>query len=87
MVGGDPALVVALVGAGGGGLAAGQRCGSLLLGSAVDLHGGAAALGLREEGLDVRRVHEVEGAGEEGGQEQVQEDAVGFRAFVSYVAS
>lgn len=78
VVRGDPALVVGLVGTGGGALAARQR---LLFGAGGDaglLDGAAAAaaLGRREQRLDVRLVHEVAGAGEGGREEQVQEDAV-----------
>ena len=82
MVGGDPALVVALVGAGGDGLAAGQRAGRGLLIAArlatLALRRGPAAAaalaGLREERLDVGLVYEVDGASEEAREEQVQED-------------
>ena len=69
---GDPALVVGLVGARGhgGGLASGENLDGLVL---LDLLGALARLG--EEGLDPGLVDEVEGAAEDSGKEEVEEDA------------
>ena len=74
----DPALVVGLaVGArhhgGLGGLVA--RDGRDELGLA-HLLGGPGPLGLREERLDPRLVNEVEGAREDGREDEVEEDTV-----------
>lgn len=79
----DPGLVVLLVGAGGaGGLVAREssilevrdgllerRCPTLALARRTLLR-------VREERADPRRVDEVERAGEEGSEEEVEEDAV-----------
>ncbi len=72
---GDPALIVALVGSGGGtgGLAA--RGGLRDLGLLDLLGGGLGATGLGEESLDPGLVHEVDGSAEETSQEEVEEDA------------
>lgn len=63
---GDPALVVVLPGGGG------DRFGG---GLGLGLLGAGGALGLGEEGLDPGLVDKVEGAGEGGGEEEVEEDA------------
>lgn len=75
MVVGDPALVVLLVGTGGGagGLVSGERLDDVDLPALLD--GGLGAARLREEGLDPGLVDEVESAAEDTGQEDVQEDA------------
>lgn len=77
MVLGDPGLVVALVSASGnaGRLGAGQRLSSFdrLLALLASARG---ALGLREERLDPGLVDEVEGAAEDSGQEEIQEDTI-----------
>lgn len=90
MVGRDPALVVAL----GAFTAAGStgrlvaREGSVGIGGdgslAALLAAGASAglLGLREERLDPSLVDKVQGRAEEAGEEQIQEDAVGFESAV-----
>lgn len=72
---GDPALIVVLARAGGSasGLGAGEGLSSLDL---LGLLGGAGALGLGEESLDPGLVDEVEGTGEGGGKEEVEEDAI-----------
>lgn len=75
MVLGDPALIVLLARASSsaGGLGAGEGLGGLDL---LALLGGAGALGLGEESLDPGLVDEVEGTGEGGGEEEVEEDAI-----------
>lgn len=77
MVLGDPGLVVALVSASGdsGRFGAGQGLSSLDRLLAL-LAGARSALGLGEEGLDPGLVDEVEGAAEDPGQEDIQEDSV-----------
>ncbi len=80
---GDPALVVALgavAAAGGAGrLGARERLdlgGRGLAGSSRLLAAGRGNARLREESLDPGLVDEVEGRAEDGGEEEVEEDAV-----------
>jgi hypothetical protein len=74
---GDPGLVVTLVSASSnsGRLGAGQWL-SGFDGLFALLSGTGSALGLGEEGLDPGLVDKVEGATEDTGQEDIQEDAV-----------
>lgn len=82
----DPALVVVLVSAGSGGaggLVAGGGLGDdlgvgSLLGLALD---GLGALGLGEEGLDPGLVDEVGSSAKDGGEDEVQKDAVCFNVY------
>lgn len=72
----DPGLVVVLVNTAGGtgGLVARQRLGDI--DDLALLDGTRSLLSLGEEGLNPGLVDEVEGATEDAGQEEVQEDAV-----------
>jgi hypothetical protein len=74
---GDPALVVALVGTGGGAsrLGTGEGLGSLGLLGLLGARGAGRTARLGEEGLDPGLVDEVQGAAEDAGQEEVEEDA------------
>lgn len=79
---GDPALVVRL-GAGSSAGRVGGREGGVgisrnLLGLLAD--GGLGALGRGEEGFDPCLVDKVERAGEDAGEDQVEEDAVAMGA-------
>lgn len=75
MVLGDPALVIALCGASGNARRLGARGGGVGVGRLFALLGLIGALGLGEEGLDPRLVDKVEGAGEDGREDHVEEDA------------